>query len=225
MPQRLTPLEVSLLVLDTAHAPAHVATVDIFDSQPDGLDYERLIALIRERIAYVPRYRQRVRDVPARLAAPVWVDDESFDLTFHVRRSALPRPGTMEQLLEFVGRVVARRMDRSRPLWEMYVVEGLEGDRFAVVAKTAPDAGGRRRQRRHRPGAAGRPAESRSSRRRSPGGRCPNRAPPSWSPARCWESANDPLLAWQNIHGAATGALGVAVAVGEAVGGVGLDRR
>ena len=64
------------------------------------------------------------------------MDDESFDLTFHVRRSALPRPGTMEQLREFVGRVVARRMDRSRPLWEMYVVEGLEGDRFAVVAKT-----------------------------------------------------------------------------------------
>ena len=123
-------------MLDTAHAPAHVATVDIFDAQPDGLDYERLIALIRERIAYVPRYRQRVRDVPARLAAPVWVDDESFDLTFHVRRSALPRPGTLEQLREFVGRVVARRMDRSRPLWEMYVVEGLEGDRFAVVAKT-----------------------------------------------------------------------------------------
>lgn len=82
MPQRLTPLEVSLLVLDTAHAPAHVATVDIFDAQPDGLDYERLIGLIRERIAYVPRYRQRVREVPARLAAPIWVDDESFDLTF-----------------------------------------------------------------------------------------------------------------------------------------------
>src|SRR4029079_12374323 len=136
MPQRLTPLEVSLLVLDTAHAPAHVATVDLFDAQPDGLDYERLIALIRERIAYVPRYRQRVRDVPARLAAPVWVDDESFDLTFHVRRSALPRPGTLEQLRAIVSRVVARRMDRSRPLWEMYVVEGLEGDRFAVVAKT-----------------------------------------------------------------------------------------
>ena len=220
MPQRLTPLEVSLLVLDTAHAPAHVATVDIFDSQPDGLDYERLIALIRERIAYVPRYRQRVRDVPARLAAPVWVDDESFDLTFHVRRSALPRPGTMEQLREFVGRVVARRMDRSRPLWEMYVVEGLEGDRFAVVAKTHltlvdgvdnVDIGQVLLDARPEPELA---------------------TPESWRPVpepgaaelvagALWESANDPLLAWQNIQGAATGALGVAVAVGEAVGGVG----
>ncbi len=220
MPQRLTPLEVSLLVLDTAHAPAHVATVDIFDSRPDGLDYERLIALIRERIAYVPRYRQRFRDVPARLAAPVWVDDESFDLTFHVRRSALPRPGTMEQLREFVGRVVARRMDRSRPLWEMYVVEGLEGDRFAVVAKTHltlvdgvdnVDIGQVLLDARAEPDLV---------------------TPESWRPVpepgaaelvagALWESANDPLLAWQNIQGAATSALGVAVAVGEAVGGVG----
>ena len=203
-----------------ARARRTSATVDIFDAQPDGLDYERLIALIRERIAYVPRYRQRVRDVPARLAAPVWVDDESFDLTFHVRRSALPRPGTMEQLREFVGRVVARRLDRSRPLWEMYVVEGLEGDRFAVVAKTHltlvdgvdnVDIGQVLLDARPEPELA---------------------TPESWRPVpepgaaelvagALWESANDPLLAWQNIQGAATSALGVAVAVGEAVGGVG----
>ena len=136
MPQRLTPLEVSLLALDTAHTPGHVGTVDIFDPGPDGFDYERLIALIRERIAFVPRYRQRVRGIPAQLAGPVWVDDENFDLTFHVRRSALPRPGTLAQLREFVGRVLARRLDRSRPLWEMYLVEGLEDSRFALVAKS-----------------------------------------------------------------------------------------
>ena len=136
MPQRLTPLEVSMLVLDTAHTPAHIGTVDIFDAGPDGWDYERLLGLIRERISYVPRYRQRVRGVPARLAGPVWVDDESFDLTYHVRRSALPRPGTMEQLREFVGRVISRRLDRSRPLWEMYVVEGLEPNRVALVTKS-----------------------------------------------------------------------------------------
>jgi len=117
MPQRLTPLEVSLLALDTAHTPGHVGTVDVFDAGPDDFDYERLIALIRERIAFVPRYRQRVRGIPAQLAGPVWVDDESFDLTFHVRRSALPRPGTLAQLREFVGRVLARRLDRSRPRW------------------------------------------------------------------------------------------------------------
>ena len=84
----------------------------------------------------MPRYRQRVRGVPARLAGPVWVDDENFDLTFHVRRSALPRPGTPEQLREFVGRILARRLDRSRPLWEVYLVEGLEDHRFALVTKS-----------------------------------------------------------------------------------------
>ena len=221
MPQRLTPLEVSLLVLDTAHAPAHVATVDIFEAEPDGLDYERLIALIGDRIAYVPRYRQRVRDVPARLAAPVWVDDESFDLTFHVRRSALPRPGTMEQLREFVGRVVARRMDRSRPLWEMYVVEGLEGNRFAVVAKTHltlvdgvdnVDIGQVLLDARVDPGFEFESTEWRP---------LPEPGAAELVAGALWESAQDPLLAWQNLQGVATGALGVAVAVGEAMGGVG----
>ena len=125
MPQRLTPLEVSLMALDTAHTPGHVGTVHIFDPGPQGFDYEGLIALIRERLAFVPRYRQRVRGIPARLAGPMWVDDENFDLTFHVRRSALPRPGTLIQLQEFVGRVLARRLDRSRPLWEIYLIEGL----------------------------------------------------------------------------------------------------
>ena len=221
MPQRLTPLEVSLLVLDTAHAPAHVATVDIFEAQPDGLDYERLIALIGDRIAYVPRYRQRVRDVPARLAAPIWVDDESFDLTFHVRRSALPRPGTMEQLREFVGRVAARRMDRSRPLWEMYVVEGLEGDRFAVVAKTHltlvdgvdnVDIGQVLLDARVDPDFEFETSEWRP---------LPEPGAAELVAGALWESAQDPLLAWQNLQGVATGALGVAVAVGEAMGGVG----
>jgi len=94
VPQRLTPLEVSLLALDTAHTPGHVGTVDIFDAGDDGFDYERLIALIRERIAFVPRYRQRVRDIPARLAGPVWADDENFDLTFHVSRSAPGQSGS-----------------------------------------------------------------------------------------------------------------------------------
>ena len=222
MPQRLTPLEVSLLVLDTAHAPAHVSTVDIFEAQPDGLDYERLIALIGDRIAYVPRYRQRVREVPARLAAPVWVDDESFDLTFHVRRSALPRPGTMEQLREFVGRVAARRLDRSRPLWEMYVVEGLEDNRFAVVAKTHltlvdgvdnVDIGQVLLDARVDPDFEFGASESWRP--------LPEPGAAELVAGALWESAQDPLLAWQNLQGMATGALGVAVAVGEAMGGVG----
>ena len=125
-----------MLALDTVRTPGHVGTVDVFDAGSEGFDYERLIALIRDRIEFVPLYRQRVRPVPARLAAPVWVDDENFDLTFHVRRSALPRPGNLDQLREFVGRVLARRLDLSRPLWEIYLVEGMEDGGFALVSKT-----------------------------------------------------------------------------------------
>ncbi|HET7476491.1 MAG TPA: wax ester/triacylglycerol synthase family O-acyltransferase [Dermatophilaceae bacterium] len=220
MSERLTPLEVSMLALDTAHTPSHVGTVDIFDAGPDGFDYERLIGLIRERIAFVPRYRQRVRSVPARLAAPVWVEDEGFDLTFHVRRSALPRPGTMEQLREFVGRVMARRMDRSRPLWEMYLVEGLEGNRFALVTKS------------HLSLVDGIDTVDIGQVLLDTGVQDYSASSDSWRPLpepssvellvkALWESARDPARALDNARGALTGALGVAVAVGEAVGGLG----
>jgi WS/DGAT/MGAT family acyltransferase len=84
----------------------------------------------------VQRYRQKVRWVPGKLANPVWVDDEDFDITYHVRRSALPRPGSLDQLRELVGRVQSRQLDRNRPLWEIYLVEGLEDGRFAIITKT-----------------------------------------------------------------------------------------
>ncbi|MDO5501335.1 MAG: wax ester/triacylglycerol synthase family O-acyltransferase, partial [Propionibacteriaceae bacterium] len=135
MPTRLTAREMTLLALDTQHTPAHVSAVDIFDA-PEDFDADRLVAVINDRLAYVPRYRMRLRHVPGALAAPVWVEDEDFDLSYHVRRSALPRGGTMEHLREFVGRVCARRLDRSRPLWEVYLVEGLSDNRFALVTKT-----------------------------------------------------------------------------------------
>src|SRR5512133_64694 len=225
MPPRLTPLEVSSLALDTAHTPGHVGTVDIFDAGRERFEYERLIALIRERIAFVPRYRQRIRAIPARLAGPVWVDDENFDLTFHVRRSALPRPGTLDQLREFVGRVLARRLDRSQPLWEMYLVEGLEDNRFAVVAKSHlclvdgvdnVEVGQVLLDSTAHTHALPSPS----------GGVDPWHPVPEPSSLELlagalFESVQDPALALQNLRGALTGALGVAVAVGEAVGGIG----
>ena len=84
----------------------------------------------------MPRYRQKIKWVPGHLANPVWVDDTEFDLSYHVRRSALPRPGSDEQLRELVARVQSRPLDRNRPLWEMYLVEGLSDGRFAVIQKT-----------------------------------------------------------------------------------------
>ena len=94
------------------------------------------MTLISQRIAHVPRYRQRIKTVPGGLANPVWVDDTHFDMSYHVRRSALPRPGSDEQLEELVARIQPRPLDRSRPMWEVYLVEGLAEDRFAIITKT-----------------------------------------------------------------------------------------
>ncbi len=136
VPDRLSPMDASFLYLEEPVTAMHVGSVMIFESGAEGFDHETLLALVANRIAYIPRYRQRVRRVPAGLGGPVWVDDEDFDLSYHVRRSALPRPGTEEQLAEFVARIQSRVLDRGRPLWEVYLVEGLENDRFAIVTKS-----------------------------------------------------------------------------------------
>ena len=136
VPDRLTSLDASFLYLEESTTPMHVGSVMVFDPPEDGFDYDRLVQLVSTRIAFVPRYRQRIRQVPGRLANPVWVDDENFDVTYHVRRSALPRPGTDEQLQEFVARIQPRALDRRRPLWEVYLVEGLAEGRFAIVTKS-----------------------------------------------------------------------------------------
>ena len=101
-----------------------------------GLSYETLLATVERRLPKVPRYRQKVREVTMRLARPVWVDDDDFDITYHVRRSALPSPGSDEQLHELIGRLAARPLDKSRPLWEMYLVEGLAKNRLALYTKS-----------------------------------------------------------------------------------------
>ncbi|HEX6249478.1 MAG TPA: wax ester/triacylglycerol synthase family O-acyltransferase [Nocardioidaceae bacterium] len=136
MSERLRPADLAFLAMESARTPMHNATLEIFEPSSEGFDYAKLLAMIADRIAFVPRYRQRLRTVPGRLANPVWVDDDDFDLTYHVRRSALPRPGTMDQLRELVARIMSRRLDRDRPLWEVYLVEGLEGGRFAILSKS-----------------------------------------------------------------------------------------
>jgi diacylglycerol O-acyltransferase / wax synthase len=135
VPDRLSAVDVSFFYLEEETTPMHVGEVLIFQAPTGGFDYDRLVTLIRRRIAFVPRYRQRVRWVPGRLANPVWVDDQDFDVAFHVRRSALPSPGTEAQLRDLAARIMSRPLDRSRPLWEVYLVEGLEGGRFAILTK------------------------------------------------------------------------------------------
>src|SRR5215204_3426473 len=136
MVERLTTLDASFLYLEEPDTPMHVGGVLILQRPAGGV--EALADLVQARLPLVPRYRQRVAEVPGHLANPAWVDDPDFDISYHVRRSALPRPGSEEQLLDLVARLTARPLDRSRPLWEMYLVEGLAGDRTAVVTKTHP---------------------------------------------------------------------------------------
>ena len=136
MADRLSSLDSSFLYLEGPTTPMHVGSLTLFQEEPGTLDHDRLVKLIRDRIAYVPRYRQRLREVPGRLANPVWVDDERFDVTYHVRRSALPAPGSLRQLNDLVARIVSRPLDRRHPLWEVYLVEGVEGNRFALLTKT-----------------------------------------------------------------------------------------
>ena len=138
---RLTPLDVSFLYLESPTTAMHVGSVALFElPAQESFDYEALCELVAQRISLQPRYRQKVRWVPGHLANPVWVDDENFDIAYHVRRSALPRPGSEDQLRELVGRVQSRSLDRDRPLWELYLVEGLAGattgsERFAIITK------------------------------------------------------------------------------------------
>ena len=136
MPDRLSAVDVSFLYLEDETTPMHVGEMLVFQAPDSGFDYDRLVRLIRRRIAFVPRYRQRVRWVPGRLANPVWVDDQDFDVAFHVRRSALPSPGTDGQLRELAARIMSRPLDPTRPLWEVYLVEALQGGRFAILTKT-----------------------------------------------------------------------------------------
>ena len=136
MPNRVSARDVAFLAEENNRNPLQVATVAVLQPGADGFDYQMLVDLINERISFVPRYRQRLVSAPLPLARPVWIDDEDFDLTYHVRRSAVPRPGSMEQLQDLVGRLLARRLDRSRPLWEAYLVEGLAEDRVALVIKS-----------------------------------------------------------------------------------------
>jgi diacylglycerol O-acyltransferase / wax synthase len=133
-PDRLTGLDSSFLHLERDSAHMHVAGCMVFEGDPPP--YDDLVQQIVSRLHLVPRYRQRLAFVPLNQGRPVWVDDPHFNVGFHVRHTALPPPGGDEQLKRLAGRVFSQALDRSRPLWEIWLVEGLSGDRFAMLSKT-----------------------------------------------------------------------------------------
>jgi diacylglycerol O-acyltransferase / wax synthase len=131
---RLTPLDASFLHLEDKNQPMHVGAVMIFGGEAPP--YDDFVEHIENRLAMVPRYRQRLANVPLGQGRPKWTDDEDFDICFHVRSTALPSPGGERELKRLAARVLGQPLNREKPLWEMWVVEGLEGDNFAVISKT-----------------------------------------------------------------------------------------
>ncbi|HEX5695828.1 MAG TPA: wax ester/triacylglycerol synthase family O-acyltransferase [Acidimicrobiia bacterium] len=135
----LSYLDASFLALETRSSHMHVAGVALFDAAPlkgedGGIDIARIRAHVASKLQYIPRYRQRLDWVPFD-RRPVWVDDEHFALDYHLRHSSLPRPGSEIQLKQLAGRIVSTPLDRHKPLWELWVIEGIEDDRFAIIAK------------------------------------------------------------------------------------------
>jgi len=135
--ERLTGLDASFLYLETPTLHMHVSMTAIFDpaTMPGGYSFSSLRRRIAERIPLAPIFQRRLVEVPFRLGHPVWVDDPDFDVDNHLRRAALPSPGGMEELAELAADVNGRQLHRDRPLWEMWIVEGLEGGNIALIAK------------------------------------------------------------------------------------------
>ncbi len=137
--ERLSALDNSFLVLEKPNSYMHVASTQIFEGGPlrtedGGIDATALRKMVASVLHLIPRYRQKLAYIPIE-NHPVWVDDDRFNLDYHLRHTSLPRPGTEEQLQRLSARIMQQHLDRTRPLWEMWVVEGLEGGGFAIISK------------------------------------------------------------------------------------------
>jgi diacylglycerol O-acyltransferase / wax synthase len=129
----MSPMDASFLHIEGPMNPMHIGGVSIFEGPAPP--FERLEKMVSSKLGQVPRYRQRVRFIPLGLGRPVWVDDPHFNLTYHLRHTALPPPGSDEQLRRTAARIFAQHLDRSKPLWEIWMVEGLEKNRWALLSK------------------------------------------------------------------------------------------
>jgi diacylglycerol O-acyltransferase / wax synthase len=134
VPERLSPSDMSSLLAERGPIHVHVGATTIMEGEPPP--FEELLDHVDSRLGLVPRFRQRVTPTPLRLSNPEWTEDPEFDLRWHVRHSALPRPGSVAQLRDHVGRVMSEPLDLQRPLWQLYLIEGIEGGRHAYISKT-----------------------------------------------------------------------------------------
>lgn len=137
--ERLTAADQAFLDLEEPATPMHVGAVCLYDLAPlrtrdGGLDFTRLLGQVEAALPAVPRFRQHLATIPL-FGRAVWVDDEHFNLRYHLRHAAVPRPGNVRQLKRLAGRILSQPLDRTRPLWEMWCIEGLAGGQFAVVIK------------------------------------------------------------------------------------------
>ncbi len=132
--ERLSSLDSLFLELEDRTTHMHVGAAAVFEGKAPP--YRDFLRLIEARLGQVPRYRQRVQFVPFKQGRPVWIDESQFDVEYHVRHTALPPPGGEEELKRLAGRLFSQALDRDKPLWELWLVEGLGNDRFAVISKT-----------------------------------------------------------------------------------------
>ncbi|MEE3332518.1 MAG: wax ester/triacylglycerol synthase domain-containing protein, partial [Myxococcota bacterium] len=138
--ERLSAQDASFLWAEGPNQPMHVGGLGIFEAEPlrlpdGGIDVARIRSTVENVLHWIPRYRQKLDYTPIE-GWPVWVDDRQFDLGYHIRHIALPRPGTLDQLKELTGRINARALDRRHALWEMWIIEGLENStQFAMLTK------------------------------------------------------------------------------------------
>ncbi|MGB8328825.1 MAG: wax ester/triacylglycerol synthase family O-acyltransferase [Polyangiales bacterium] len=131
---RMSPMDASFLHIENDVNHMHIASVAIFEGPPPP--YEDVVEMIQSKLHKVPRYRQRVRFVPLAAGRPMWVDDPHFNIQYHIRHTALPPPGGDQELRDLAGRVMAQQLDRNKPLWEIWMAEGLQRGRWAILSKT-----------------------------------------------------------------------------------------
>src|SRR3954449_4153212 len=130
---RLSALDSGFYFAEGENTPMHVGSVAVFEGPAPT--YGDVVRLLLSKLPLVPRYRQRVREVPFSLGRPMWVGDAQFQILYHVRHTAVPGPGSDEQLRNLAGRVLGQRLDMAKPLWELWLVEGLPDNRWAIISK------------------------------------------------------------------------------------------